>query len=76
MEGTFTTRQGEPWEYSVVLAIHDEKGDEITRQVLGVGALKPAEQRDVHAGGGSAHTGDTGSRDEQGRGVQEVPAGA
>ena len=36
---------GEPWEYSVVLAIHDERGDEITRQVLGVGALKPTEQR-------------------------------
>ena len=27
------------------LQIRDEKGDEITRQVLGVGALRPAEQR-------------------------------
>lgn len=36
---------GEPWEYSVLLAIHDERGEEIARQVVGVGALQPAEQR-------------------------------
>lgn len=36
---------GEPWEYSVVLAIRNDKGEEIARQVMGVGALKPAEQR-------------------------------
>ncbi len=34
-----------PWEYSVLLAIHDERGREIARQVVGVGALQPAEQR-------------------------------
>lgn len=46
VEGTLHhTVDGEPWEYSVVLAVRDENGDEITRQVLGVGALKPAERR-------------------------------
>jgi hypothetical protein len=33
------------WEYSIVLAIRDERGEELTRQVLGVGAIKPAEER-------------------------------
>lgn len=35
----------EAWEYSIVLAIRDGRGEEITRQVLGVGAIKPAEER-------------------------------
>ena len=37
--------EGEPWEYSVMLAIRDDRGEEIARQVVGVGALRPAEQR-------------------------------
>ena len=36
---------GEPWEYSVVLSVRNEKGEEITRQVVGVGSLQPLEQR-------------------------------
>lgn len=36
---------GEPWEYSVVLSVRNERGEEITRQVVGVGALQPMEQR-------------------------------
>lgn len=36
---------GEPWEYSVLLSIRDDRGEEIARQVVGVGALHPAEQR-------------------------------
>jgi hypothetical protein len=36
---------GEPWEYSVVLSIRNDRGEEVTRQVVGVGALQPAEQR-------------------------------
>ena len=36
---------GEPWEYSVVLTVRNEHGEEITRQVVGVGALRPQEQR-------------------------------
>ena len=46
VEGTIRHRMGgEPWEYSVVLAIRDEKGEEVARQVVGVGALRPAEER-------------------------------
>lgn len=32
-------------EYSMVLSIRNERGEEITRQVVGVGALKPEESR-------------------------------
>jgi hypothetical protein len=35
----------ESWEYSVSLAIHDERGEQVARQVVGIGALRPAEQR-------------------------------
>lgn len=35
----------DPWEYSVVLAIRNERGEEIARHVVGVGALHPNEQR-------------------------------
>jgi len=36
---------GPAWEYSVVLVIRDNSGVEVTRQVVGVGALQPSEQR-------------------------------
>jgi uncharacterized protein YbaR (Trm112 family) len=36
---------GEPWEYSLLLTIRNDRGEEITRQVIGVGALQPNEQR-------------------------------
>ncbi len=36
---------GDPWEYSVVLSVRDENGTEISRQVVGVGALRPHELR-------------------------------
>jgi hypothetical protein len=36
---------GEPWEYSVVLTVRNERGEEVSRQVVGVGALQPLEQR-------------------------------
>lgn len=36
---------GVPWEYSVMLSIRNERGEEIARQVVGVGALQPSEQR-------------------------------
>lgn len=35
------------WEYSVVVAIHDDRGEELVRQVIGVGALPPDESRTV-----------------------------
>ena len=36
---------GGPWEYSMVLTIRDEDGKEVARQLVGVGALQPNEQR-------------------------------
>ena len=39
------SERGADWEYSVVLTIRTERGEEISRQVVGVGALRPAEAR-------------------------------
>ena len=36
---------GEPWEYTVTLVVRNEKGEETSRQVVGVGAVPPAEGR-------------------------------
>jgi len=36
---------GEAWEYSVVLCIRNDRGQEITRQVVGVGALHARDAR-------------------------------
>jgi hypothetical protein len=36
---------GQPWEYSVLISIRNDRGEEITRQVVGVGPLQPAESR-------------------------------
>ena len=36
---------GAPWEYAVVLTIRNDRGEEIARQVVGVGALRADEQR-------------------------------
>jgi hypothetical protein len=33
------------WEYSFVLAVRNARGEEIARQVVGVGALQPMEER-------------------------------
>lgn len=35
----------EPWEYSVVISIRNERDEEVARQVVGVGALQPSERR-------------------------------
>jgi hypothetical protein len=46
VEGTLRhPESGEPWEYSVVVSIRNERGEEIARQVVGVGALRPSEAR-------------------------------
>ena len=46
VEGTVQhPEQGGDWEYSVVLSIRNERGEELTRQVVGVGALRPTESR-------------------------------
>jgi hypothetical protein len=34
-----------PWEYSVVIEIHDERGETVARRVVGVGALRAGEAR-------------------------------
>jgi hypothetical protein len=36
---------GESWEYAVVVSITDDRGVEVTRQIVGVGAIPPGEQR-------------------------------
>ena len=36
---------GEPWEYTVVVSIRNDRGEEIARKLIGVGAMNPNEQR-------------------------------
>jgi hypothetical protein len=36
---------GEAWEYAVTVSITNDRGVEVTRQIVGVGAIKPGEQR-------------------------------
>jgi hypothetical protein len=45
VEGTIKQPGGEPWEYAIVLSILSADGNEISRQVVSVGALNPHEQR-------------------------------
>lgn len=46
IEGTITHRQaGEHCEYCIVLDIRNERGEQIIRQIVGVGALQPGELR-------------------------------
>jgi hypothetical protein len=46
VEGTIRhPPSGGTWEYSIVLAVRNERGEELTRQVVGVGALAPSDVR-------------------------------
>ncbi|HEY1898483.1 MAG TPA: hypothetical protein VGG49_01680 [Steroidobacteraceae bacterium] len=46
VEGTIRhPPNGETWEYSIVLAVRNERGEEVTRQVVGVGALSANDVR-------------------------------
>ncbi len=36
-----------PWEYSVLVEVHDDRGELLSRRVVGVGGLKPGEVRKV-----------------------------
>ena len=36
---------GEPWEYTVVVSIRNNRGEEIAHKLIGVGAMNPNEQR-------------------------------
>jgi hypothetical protein len=48
VEGSFRhPPTGEPWEYSVVVSIRNDRGEELARKVVGVGALLPNEGRTV-----------------------------
>ena len=37
--------EGDPWEYTVVVTIRNDRGQEIARKLIGVGAILPNEQR-------------------------------
>ncbi|MBK6457237.1 MAG: hypothetical protein IPF87_14380 [Gemmatimonadetes bacterium] len=46
VEGTLRHADGgDAWEYSVLLTIRNERGEEVARQVMGVGALAPGNER-------------------------------
>ena len=46
VEGTVRHKQpDEPCDFCVVLSIANERGEQITRQVVGVGVLQPSESR-------------------------------
>lgn len=47
VEGVIThpSTAAEPWEYFVVIAVRNEQGQEVARQVVNVGALRNAEKR-------------------------------
>ncbi|GAB2506187.1 hypothetical protein GCM10027084_20840 [Pseudoxanthomonas sangjuensis] len=46
VEGTVRhPADGGPWEYTVVMVIRNDRGEEINRQVVGVGAMQPGEER-------------------------------
>jgi hypothetical protein len=48
VEGAFRNPEGaDSWEYSVVVSIRDQRGEEVTRKVIGVGALDHDESRTV-----------------------------
>jgi hypothetical protein len=68
VEGTVRhPSDGEAWEYSMVLSIRNDRGEEIDRKLVGVGAMRPGEQRtfaltvEIFAGGEPAIPG-TGTR--------------
>lgn len=46
VEGTVRhPSDGESWEYTMVLSIRNDRDEEIDRKVVGVGAMRPGEQR-------------------------------
>jgi len=48
VEGAFSNPENiESWEYSVVVSIRNDRGEEVARKVVGVGALSPSESRTV-----------------------------
>lgn len=48
VEGAFKNPEAaEAWEYSVVISVRNDRGEEVARRVVGVGALQPNEGRTV-----------------------------
>jgi hypothetical protein len=48
VEGSFRNPEGaDGWEYSVVVSVRNDRGEEVARKVVGVGALAPRESRTV-----------------------------
>jgi hypothetical protein len=48
VEGAFRNPEGaDSWEYAVVVSIRNDRGEEVARKVVGVGALDPSETRTV-----------------------------
>jgi hypothetical protein len=48
VEGAFQNPEGaQSWEYSVVVSIRNDRGEEVARKVVGVGALGDRESRTV-----------------------------
>ena len=46
IEGTLPgPAPGEAWEYSVVAVVRNERGEEVARHVVGVGAMNPGDER-------------------------------
>jgi hypothetical protein len=45
VEGSLRNPDSGAWEYSMVLTIRNERGEEIARKLVGVGAMQPNEQR-------------------------------
>ena len=46
VEGTIQhPRDGEPWEYSIIVSVRDEAGSEVARHVAGVGVMRHSERR-------------------------------
>jgi len=36
--------EGDPWEYTVVVTIRNDRGEEVARKLIGVGAMNPNER--------------------------------
>lgn len=46
VEGSFRhPAREEPWEYTILITVRNDRGEEVTRHVVGVGALQPGEKR-------------------------------
>ena len=62
---------GEPWEYTVVVTVHNDRGEEIARKLIDVGALNANEVRSFTLSVEAVSTRSTGPRDPR-----PMPAGA